>query len=214
MWLFAGTYNANGYKSKEARGHNKLPTDKKIFRYIYDLDKRPQSNELDGRLIVHFKRPGRHSYLKCEKWTHLLKVAEIRPNKLSIAEFPGYSWAMLTKDHLDIVIKQGVDTWKSALGSVAGIYVIADRSTGKLYVGSATGEGGIWARWCAYSATGHGGNRDLKALLRKQGSDYARYFQYGVLEIADTHASEKDVVARESYWKNLLLSRSHGHNAN
>ena len=129
-------------------------------------------------------------------------------------EFPGYSWVMLTKQRLDVVVEQQVASWKAALANVAGVYVIADRASGKLYVGSATGDEGIWSRWCAYSQTGHGGNRELRRLLRDKGIAYAENFQFGVLEIADTHASDDDVLQRESRWKELLLTRDHGYNAN
>ncbi len=202
-WLFAGAHNSAGCGWVEEHS-----------LYRYRLQRRAGPNELDGRLIVSFQRPGRQSYLLGEKWSHALQVAEIRADKLRVAEFPGYSWAMLTKQHLDIVVKQEVESWRSALGSVAGVYVIADRRTGKLYVGSATAGEGIWSRWCAYSATGHGGNRELKDLLRKEGSSYAENFQFGILEIADTHASKEDVLRRESRWKELLLTRDHGYNAN
>ena len=102
-----------------------------------------------------------------------------------------------------------------SLANVAGVYVIADRQTGKLYVGSATGTEGIWSRWCAYSATGHGNNRELIDLLQREGHAYAQQFQFGVLEIADTHASADDILRRESHWKDLLLTRvPHGYNAN
>jgi len=138
----------------------------------------------------------------------------VRPAKLQIAAFPGYSWATLTKQQLDIVVDQQVMSWKTALSNVDGVYVIADRSTGKLYVGSATGQEGIWSRWCTYSATGHGGNRELKELLREEGGDHAKNFQFSILEIADSHASSEDTLARESHWKQVLLTRAHGLNAN
>ncbi len=201
-WLFAGAHKSAG--SKWVRGG----------LYRYRLRRQDGPNELDGRLIVYFERPGRQSYLLGEKWSHVLQVAEIRPDKLHVAEFPGYSWAMLTKKHLDIVVKQQIESWRSALGNVAGVYVIADRHTGKLYVGSATAGEGIWSRWCAYSATGHGGNRELRKLLRKKGVAYTEHFQFGVLEIADSNASKEDVLRRESRWKDLLLTRKHGFNAN
>ena len=82
-------------------------------------------------------------------------------------------------------------------------------------MGSATAGEGIWSRWCAYSATGHGGNIELKALLNREGSEYADNFQFSVLEIADTHASQDDVLERETFWKQMLLSRTpYGYNAN
>lgn len=92
--------------------------------------------------------------------------------------------------------------------------LITDTHTGKLYVGSATGEEGIWARWSSYVATGHGGNKDLRKLLKAEGSDYVRHFQYAILEIADNHTSVEDVLHREDHWKRVLMSREHGYNAN
>lgn len=203
-WLFAGVHNSEGSEWFEERN-----------MYRYRLSRRSGPDELDGRLIARFERPGRQSRLLGENWSQAMEVAEIRPEKVRIAEFPGYSWTMLTKQRLDIVVKQAIESWRSALANVAGVYLIADQHTGKLYVGSATGGEGIWSRWCAYSATGHGGNSELKDLLTREGHSYAENFQFGVLEIADTHASTDDILRRESHWKSLLLSRvPHGYNAN
>ena len=203
-WLFAGVHESDGCEWNPGN-----------HCYRYNLHRRSQTDELDGRLVVSFKRTGRQSYRLGEKVTDSLEVAEIRPEKLRVAEFPGYSRAMLTKQHLDIVVRQQVESWKAALGAVSGVYVIADRATGKLYVGSATAGEGIWSRWCAYSATGHGGNRELRQLLKAEGDAYGDNFHFGILEIADTHASQQDILGRESYWKDLLQSRApHGYNAN
>ncbi len=97
---------------------------------------------------------------------------------------------------------------------IDAIVGLESTDTGKLYVGSATGGEGIWSRWCAYSTTGHGGNCELADLLREKGDTYAENFHFGVLEIADTHASTDDILRRESYWKDLLRTRvPHGYNA-
>jgi hypothetical protein len=202
-WLFAGAHNSDGCEWSEERGY-----------FIYRLTRRPGPDELDGRLVVSFTRTGRASYLLGENCAPGIQLAELRPEKLTISAFPGYSWAMLTKQHLDIVAKQGIESWRTALGAVSGVYIITDRHTGKLYVGSATAGEGIWSRWCNYSATGHGGNREIRNLLEAEGPAYAEHFQFGVLEIADTHASWEDVLRRESYWKDLLQTRVHGYNAN
>ncbi len=206
QWLFVGAYDSLGCREEPNKGHPE--------RVIYDLRARESTSELEGRLVVNFHRTGRASYRVGENWDDAMTVGEIRPEKLTIEEFPGYSWVMLTKQRLDIVVQQQVASWKAALANVAGVYVIADRASGKLYVGSATGDEGIWSRWCAYSQTGHGGNRELRRLLRDKGIAYAENFQFGVLEIADTHASDDDVLQRESRWKELLLTRDHGYNAN
>lgn len=95
-WLFAGAHEAHGCRWNARK-----------MRWLYKLRRRPGPDELDGRLIVLFRRTGRQSYLRGENWISALEVAELRPEKLAIAEFPGYSWAMLTKQHLDIVVRQG-----------------------------------------------------------------------------------------------------------
>jgi hypothetical protein len=105
-----------------------------------------------------------------------------------------------------------VKSWRAALSGVAGIYVIADRTTGKLYGGNASGYGGPWQRWHDYSETYHSGNANLRALLTDKDKDHAASFQFGVLEIADTHGD--DLIDRETYWKKMLLTREFGHNDN
>lgn len=204
QWLFAGVYRSLGCKQVlRPRSH-----------YRYDLEPVESFDSLEGRMIVDFKRRGRQSYLLAEKWSPQMLLSEVRPVKHQMAEFPGYSRAMLTKQRLDIVVEQEVPSWKNALENVGGVYVISDLNTGMLYIGSAYGQEGIWSRWCTYSANGHGGNCNLKLLLKEHGEDYADNFQFGVLEIADYHASAEDIIERESYWKELLLSRDYGYNAN
>jgi hypothetical protein len=133
---------------------------------------------------------------------------------MRIEDFPGYLSVCLSKARLDIVVRQNVETWRGALGNVSGVYVITDTKTGKQYVGSATGAGGIWRRWTAYSVNGHGGNKELKRLLEEEGTAYASNFQYGVLEIADAHTGVEQILSRESHWKDLLQTRAHGLNEN
>lgn len=202
-WLFAGTHAVSGCVWLEEHRS-----------FHYRMTRRAETDEVDGRLVVAFRRTGRQSYLLGENWADAMEVAEILPKPMTIASFPGYANVLLTKEELDLVVEQGIESWRSALLSVSGVYLIADRSTGQLYVGSAYGEGGIWARWSAYSQSGHGGNVELRDLLRQHGTAHARNFQFGVLEIADTHASREDILAREGRWKTLLMTRSHGLNGN
>ena len=62
------------------------------------------------------------------------------------------------------------------------IYLISDVTTGKRYVGSAYGEGGIWSRWCEYASNGHGGNVELRKLVTDPTLDYvAESFQFALL---------------------------------
>jgi hypothetical protein len=98
-------------------------------------------------------------------------------------------------------------SWRAALSAVAGIYLLTDPDTGKQYVGSAQGVGGFWGRWEQYATSGHGGNRRMQDI---PAADY----QVSVLEVASSSAGT-DVLARmEGRWKQKLLSRKFGLNAN
>lgn len=199
-WLFAGVHASHG--SSWLPDHS---------AHYYALHERPACSELNGRLVIAFQRPGRQSYLNAENWADQMLVDSILPERMTIAEFPGYRAVDLTKDELDLIVSQGLESWRTALSNVAGVYLISDTASGKLYVGSATGEHGIWGRWCQYSATGDGGNVELRALL-SDGRERASAFRFSILEIADIHTSRAEILQRESHWKNVLLSRSYGLN--
>jgi hypothetical protein len=201
QWLFAGAYTVHGHKPDG-------------IGVRFRLKEIPACGELDGRLVTRFEKIGRNCYRVAENSVDEITVSEIRPTKLGLPDFPGFKGLLVTKHQLDSVVRENHGGWRAALSSVAGVYLIADAESGKFYVGSATGEGGIWQRWCQYSASGHGGNRDLKALLGVNSLQRAATFQFSVLEIADTHASIDEIRARESHWKQVLLTRIHGLNAN
>ncbi len=83
-----------------------------------------------------------------------LEVHALRPKNIEVAEFPGYLSVRLTKRQLDLIIKRAIASWKGALASVGGGYLISDAQTGRLYVGSATGDEG-WASGSALSWVGY-----------------------------------------------------------
>lgn len=202
-WLFAGIYNSLGSVWNE--DHR---------QHYYTLELREQSSEMIGRLVVTFERPGRQAYLNAEKYFHKIHLAEIYAEPIRVSEFCGYRSINITKGELDLIIQNGYESWRTALSNVAGVYLITDTISGKLYVGSATGEGGIWQRWANYSLTGHGGNIEFINLIKAEGNGRTFFFRFSVLEIADIHESKESVIIRESHWKNILLTREHGLNKN
>lgn len=201
-WVFAGIYKVLGVTESNPRS------------YFYQTELLPSQDDLIGKVIIRYKRTSRASYIWGHKYSKYLEVFEVRAEPLSIEQFPGYNNVIITQSKLKIIVSQKETTWKTALSNVKGIYLIADSLTGKLYVGSATGEGGIWQRWESYTTNGHGGNLELKALIKGNGFGYAENFQYSILEIADSHATHEYITGREVYWKNALLSRKFGYNAN
>jgi hypothetical protein len=142
----------------------------------------------------------------------MLPITEIRREKLTIEEFPGYNAVVISHSSLKIITAQKIASWHGALANIKGIYLITDTTTGRHYVGKASGKSGIWQRWCSYAENGHGGNKELKKVLKKKGPQHLKHFQYSILEIADTHASDQDILGRESYWMNALKSREFGMN--
>jgi hypothetical protein len=204
-WLLAGCYR---------RLNRQWVEGPEPAHWVYETEEVAGTQPLAGRLILRFRRSGRAAYLDAERWASDLVVEELLPRPLSIGDFPGYHSFALPKGKLDLIVQQEVETWKGALQAVAGVYVITDTTAGKHYVGSATGEGGLWSRWCDYSGTGHGGNKELRAVLQDKGAEYAMGWQWSILEIADTHTSSEQVLSREAHWKQVLGSREHGYNAN
>ena len=105
--------------------------------------------------------------------------------------------------------------WKAALENAKGVYLITDTSNGKRYVGSAYGMTGIWSRWACYIGTGHGNNDDLTRVIKENGIEYARkHFRFALLEHRTPKTDDNILIAREQYWKSVLLSRQYGYNKN
>ncbi|MBF6028448.1 GIY-YIG nuclease family protein [Pseudomonas sp. P115] len=204
-WLFAGLFRVKACVQKVGLKPE----------YVYTLERVPAAEEWVGRLYLNSSYTKRNSYPYGETLAGDLIVIELLAERLSIGHFPGFKKVNLTKTQLDVVVQQNIDSWRSALSSVKGIYLITDAQTGKLYVGKADGEAGIWGRWCTYSTRSHGHNVALK---REFGIDAPpereKDLRFSLLEIADLHTMPGDIDIRESHWKEILLTRSHGYNLN
>ena len=204
-WLFAGVYRVLGVTAGTQPA------------YLYQTELLPGQDDLIGRVIVQYQRPSRSSYIWGHKYEQNLAVLEIRRERVSVEPFPGYNNVVLDHSRLKVVIGLQDPSWKSVLSNVQGVYLIADTSNGKIYVGSATGAGGIWQRWETYAAIGHGWNVQLCELLdviQGKGVEHANNFRYSILEIADSHATPQFIKEREDHWKKALLTRKWGYNSN
>lgn len=140
---------------------------------------------------------------------HHCEVVQILPDTFDNDIFPGYDKVNVTWQELSRVISK--ESWKTALQNQKGIYLITDISTGKMYVGSAYGENMILGRWQSYVKTGNGGSIELKNL----NSEYIKQnFKYSILDIFKSTADDQLIIARESWWKSVLLTREFGYNKN
>lgn len=84
----------------------------------------------------------------------------------------------------------------------AGVYLLSEKTTGKMYVGSATGEGSLLQRWNDYANNGHGGNVELKALKNPS-------YQMSVLHAVPMQYPDENILESEQAWKAKLMSRVH-----
>ena len=126
------------------------------------------------------------------------------------AEFPGYDSVNVTWSELESLIK--TTAWTTALENQKAVYLIVDTKTGKKYVGSAYGDNMLLGRWRNYIANGHGGNKLLKPL----DFEYIKEnFKYSILEIFKSSIDDEIIINRESFWKEVLLTRTDfGYNGN
>ena len=202
-WLFGGIFRVISYKPvKNRKG-------KECMFYEVELDN--QGKSLVGRLVIHWVKDARAKGRKPETMLQNMAIAEILPELYAGEDFPGYSNIDHSYDELEKLWKDQKPDWLAALSHCQGVYVITDMKTGLRYVGSAYGKEGIWSRWATYFKTGgHGNNKLLKELLKSKtkGMEYARkHFKISLLEQASSRDSEQYVISRETYWKQVLMTR-------
>lgn len=200
-----------------------LTTIKKITRLLdvtdgvgYDADEVKEYEQYFGRLVVEYHNPCRTMGRKYENVMDELEVVQILNEQYTGNEFPGYENVRLSYPLLKNIVDRQLPGWVDALRNQKAVYLITDTKTGKLYVGSATSQTGmLLQRWSSYAADGHGGNIELRELVKQQGLDYVKEnFQYSILENYNARMDDGYILKRESWWKETLCTRTHGYNKN
>ncbi|HGO1736741.1 GIY-YIG nuclease family protein [Staphylococcus chromogenes] len=176
----------------------------------------PQYEQCYGRVIIKFKKSFMAQGRFYKDLHQELVVQQILPTIYDGDDFPGYDKVKLSYQQLATIIHRGKRDWIAALENQKAVYLTTDKSNGKLYVGSATSMSKmLLTRWSNYVANGHGGNKELVALVEEKGFDYVKEnFQYTILENYNWKVDDKLVLQRESYWKEALQSRQFGYNSN
>ncbi|CAJ2376701.1 MAG: GIY-YIG nuclease family protein [Gammaproteobacteria bacterium] len=204
MWLFGGAFAVTS-KRRQKNG---------VFRYgIKDLK---EYTDYVGRLKIKMQKPRRGRSFVLENHLDEMTVSEILKEPYSGEAFLGYDRINHSFSMLEPIFHNENADWKIRLEHLQGVYVITDTKNGKKYVGSAYGSDGIWARWRSYIKTGHGGNKSLVQLIKKEGVAYARSnFQFSLLECWATPVGKEVIDSRETHWKKVFLSRGKfGYNEN
>lgn len=200
-----------------------LTTIKKITRLLdvtdgvgYDADEVKEYEQYFGRLVVEYHNPCRTMGRKYENVMDELEVVQILNEQYTGNEFPGYENVRLSYPLLKNIVDRQLPGWVDALRNQKAVYLITDTKTGKMYVGSATSQTGmLLQRWSSYAADGHGGNIELRELVKQQGFNYVKdNFQYSILENYNARMDDGYILKRESWWKETLCTRTHGYNKN
>jgi len=158
--------------------------------------------DLRDRLVIGWPAP-RTWKVKAATATayQVLEIADAQPIR-----FPGFDALVLDHAELQAVVREHrYASWRTALASVAGIYLITDTRDGRHYVGKADGAERILQRWTTYATNGHGGNVGLRDLDPSS-------FRFSLLRVFDPVTPEQVVNAAESHFMNALDSRRHGLN--
>lgn len=214
LWIFGGVYKIIG---------KPIPVEipeESWKGWKYDTELLDCQTDLIGRIIVFYKKEYRQSYPNLEMSPENgmrprdMSISSILDKRCSITDFAGFDEVSIDYETLHTIVRDNIPTWRSALSNVKGIYLIADKLTGKQYVGSAYGDECIWQRWSAYAKDGHGGNLELKTLLTEHGTDYKYNFKYSILEVCNMNLGNEYIIGRENYWKEVLQTREFGLNRN
>ena len=56
---------------------------------------------------------------------------------------------------------------------------------------------------------GHGNDKDLRKIVEKKGFEYLEQnFKFTLLEIHSMFERDSDIILRENYWKEVMMSRN------
>lgn len=214
IWMFGGVYKVLPIEPTPVEND----TGWKGWKYQTELTEK--ATEYIGRAFFKFKKEFRASYPTLELQPKNgapiaeMPLSHILDKRVALSDFLGFDSVNIDYKTLKYIVSDNILSWKSALSNVKGIYLIVDTHTGKQYVGSAYGDECIWQRWTNYAKDGHGGNVELKALLREKGDEYKYNFKYSILEVCNMNLGNEYIIDRESHWKEVLLTRRFGLNLN
>lgn len=170
----------------------------------FDLVVSGLMTDLQSRLVIGWRSP-RAWWLKGPTAASypVMEIADAQP-----VPFPGFDRLVLDHAQLQAVMREHrYATWRTALSSVVGVYLITDTRDGRHYVGKADGAENVRQRWNAYATNGHGVNVELRG-LEPTG------FRFSLLRVFDPATPTSEIDAAESHFKNALDTRRHGLNRN
>jgi hypothetical protein len=160
--------------------------------------------ELRNRLVIEWRSPRAWRLNGPTAAAYAVtEIADAEP-----VPFPGFDRLVLDYPQLQAVMREHrYASWRTALSSVVGIYLITDTLDGRQYVGKADGTESIRQRWSAYATNGHGNNVELR------NADPSN-FRFSLLRVFDPATPTRSINESESHFKTALDTRRHGLNRN
>jgi hypothetical protein len=197
--LFVGLYSIKGVSRAKAGLVDPISGKNVEGLFAYELLHLKELSDYRERLVIEWGE-GYRSWVQWAKKNR--NVVEIR-RVSSDPPFPGFLKFRVRLSELGSV----PISWRAALSSIAGVYLLVHPGNGRQYVGIAEGQGGFWARWEQYVESGHGGN---KKMIEIPAADY----QVSILEVSSMPVDSNTLAEMESRLKQKLLSKEFGLNAN
>jgi hypothetical protein len=200
VFIREGGDRARLWSVVECRGE----TDNDGVRRAFDMVPSEHMADLRNRLVIGWRSPRAWRLNGPTAAAYpVLEIADAQP-----IPFPGFDRLILDYAQLQAVMREHrYASWRTALASVFGIYLITDTRDGRQYVGKADGGESIRQRWSIYATNGHGGNVDLRGLDPTS-------FRLSLLRVFDPATPTGDINAAESHFKDALGTRKHGLNRN
>lgn len=170
----------------------------------FDLVVADRMDDLRNRLVIGWRSPRTWRLNGPTAASYpVMEIADAQP-----VPFPGFDRLVLDYAQLSAVMREHrYASWRTALSSVVGVYLITDTRDGRHYVGKADGAENIRQRWNAYATNEHGGNVELRGLD-------ASTFRFSLLRVFDPATPTREIDATESHFKTALDSRRYGLNRN
>ena len=173
-------------------------------RRTFDLAESGSMADLRRRLVIGWRSPRAWRLTGTTAADYpVMEIADAEP-----IPFPGFDRLVLSHGQLQAVMREyRYASWRTALASVIGIYLITDTRDGRHYVGKADGAESIRQRWGTYATNGHGGNVELRGLDPTS-------FRFSLLRVFDPATPTREIDEAEGHFKRALDSRRHGLNRN
>ena len=181
LWLFGGIYAVENYKIR--------PDAKLAKTHAYNTSLTDQAAHLIGRLKIRLPLARGRAFL-LENQLEKMDLVEVLRTAYTGPSFPGYDKASLIYSDLVSIVTNDREDWKTALGNMKGVYLITFKD-GRNYVGSASGDIGIWSRWQAYARTRHGGNVEMRKLDDSTDGSFINQARFTLIESWPTRTDDR-----------------------